>query len=166
MAQEGRQRLPNPHQRHLAVVHEGVKSAIEGGVEVPAPLLGEFAVAASSLGALWSGTPLDELHLRIDNILRAEKKRIVVLMDDISRLDKIRDSRRAPSVKLAADFKYTAYIVAFWSWLRPIGVWRLECFTPHRFGIAIQRDSLFLRPDSPPLPDTACPVRSVRPHKR
>ncbi len=83
------------------------------GEAMPGPLLGDLGAAATNLGALWSGTPLDELRLRIDTILRAERKRIVVMMDDIDRLDKAEIHSVLRLVKLTADFKYTTYILAF-----------------------------------------------------
>jgi hypothetical protein len=93
---------------------KAIGSAIEtSGVEMSASPVGELGDAVANLGALWSGTPLDELRLRIDEILRVEKKRIVVLMDDIDRLDKSEIHAVLRLVKLTADFKYTAYIMAF-----------------------------------------------------
>jgi hypothetical protein len=80
----------------------------------PAPLF-EFSPGKTlqELGKQLSSVELDELKERIQSILRAEKKRVVVLMDDIDRLDKQEIYNIFKLVKLTADFEYTAYILAF-----------------------------------------------------
>jgi hypothetical protein len=93
---------------------KAAKSTLElTGTPVPGEPVGDLADAVANLGAVWSATSLDELHDRIDAILKAEKKRVVVLMDDIDRLDKSEIHAILRLVKLTADFKYTAYILAF-----------------------------------------------------
>lgn len=60
-----------------------------------------------------SSVALEELKKRIEDLLRDEGKRVVVLMDDIDRLDKNEIQAVFKLVKLSADFDYTAYILAF-----------------------------------------------------
>lgn len=64
-------------------------------------------------GKILSSIDLEELRKRIEDLLVEEKKRIVVLMDDIDRLDKNEIQAIFRLVKLSADFSYTAYILAF-----------------------------------------------------
>jgi hypothetical protein len=64
-------------------------------------------------GKMLSSIDLEELRNRIEGLLVEEKKRIVVLMDDIDRLDKSEIYAIFRLVKLSADFSYTAYILAF-----------------------------------------------------
>jgi len=60
-----------------------------------------------------SSVDLDELRNRIEELLCEEQKRVVVLMDDIDRLDKNEIYAVFRLVKLSADFSYTAYVLAF-----------------------------------------------------
>ena len=64
-------------------------------------------------GKLLSSIDLNELRKRIEELLSEEEKRIVILMDDIDRLDKNEIYAVFRLVKLSADFSYTAYILAF-----------------------------------------------------
>lgn len=52
------------------------------------------------------------LKLIIETILKEEQKRVVILIDDIDRLEKSEIHAVFRMVKLTADFKYTAYILA------------------------------------------------------
>ena len=69
--------------------------------------------ATAEAGKILSSIDLEELRKRIEELLVEEKKRIVVLMDDIDRLDKNEIHAIFRLVKLSADFSYTAYILAF-----------------------------------------------------
>ena len=69
--------------------------------------------ATAEAGKMLSSIDLEELRNRIEGLLLEEKKRIVVLMDDIDRLDKTEIYSIFRLVKLSADFSYTAYILAF-----------------------------------------------------
>ncbi len=69
--------------------------------------------ATTEAGKILSSIDLEELRKRIEDLLVEEKKRIVVLMDDIDRLDKNEVHAIFRLVKLSADFSYTAYILAF-----------------------------------------------------
>ncbi|NUE66131.1 P-loop NTPase fold protein [Snodgrassella sp. ESL0253] len=55
----------------------------------------------------------DELKKRIEAALEKAKKRVLILIDDVDRLDKAEIQLLFKIVKLIADFKYTAYILAF-----------------------------------------------------
>jgi predicted KAP-like P-loop ATPase len=69
--------------------------------------------ATAETGKILSSIDLEELRNRIEGLLVEEKKRIVVLMDDIDRLDKNEIHAIFRLVKLSADFSYIAYILAF-----------------------------------------------------
>jgi KAP family P-loop domain len=69
--------------------------------------------ATAEAGKLLSSVDLDELRKRIEELLCEEEKRIVILMDDIDRLDKNEIYAVFRLVKLSADFSYTAYVLAF-----------------------------------------------------
>ncbi len=69
--------------------------------------------ATAETGKLLSSVDLEDLKNRIEAILNEEKKRVVVLMDDIDRLDKDEIQAVFRLVKLSADFFYTAYVLAF-----------------------------------------------------
>lgn len=86
--------------------------------------LGSFAVAggtiqlrpgdaAKGLGEALSNVSLDELRSRIETILAASGKRVVVLVDDIDRLDRAETHSMFKLVKLSAGFNHTAYVLAF-----------------------------------------------------
>lgn len=68
---------------------------------------------AKELGATLSSIELVEIRDRIEDILKDEGKRVVILMDDIDRLDKTEVQTIFKLVKLSADFAYTAYILAY-----------------------------------------------------
>ncbi|MCO6526803.1 P-loop NTPase fold protein [Snodgrassella sp.] len=55
----------------------------------------------------------DELKKRIEAALEKAQKRVLILIDDVDRLDKAEIQLLFKIVKLIADFKYTAYILAF-----------------------------------------------------
>ena len=69
--------------------------------------------AAKGIGESLSSVSLDELRKRIDQILESSQKRIVVLIDDIDRLDRSETHAIFKLVKLSASFRYTAYVLAF-----------------------------------------------------
>ncbi|MCL5126491.1 MAG: KAP family NTPase [Deltaproteobacteria bacterium] len=78
----------------------------------PASILGR-GEAAKTLGQLLSSVELDKLRDRVERTLKEEGKRVVVLMDDIDRLDKIEIQAVFRLIKLTVDFNYTAYVLAF-----------------------------------------------------
>jgi len=79
------------------------------------PFMLEFSPGESlkSAAQSLSTIELDEIKQRIENFLKEEGKRIVVLMDDIDRLDRNEIQSIFKLVKLSADFAYTAYVLAF-----------------------------------------------------
>lgn len=69
--------------------------------------------ATAETGKLLSSVGLEDLKNRIEAILKEEKKRVVILMDDIDRLDKEEIQAVLRLVKLSGDFYYAAYVLAF-----------------------------------------------------
>jgi len=68
---------------------------------------------AKKTGESLSSPSIYELRERIEKILRNEKKRVVIIVDDIDRLDRHEIQTIFRLVKLLADFPYTAYVLAF-----------------------------------------------------
>lgn len=64
-------------------------------------------------GKRLSTTELDELRKRFERILSDSGKRIVVLVDDIDRLDRQEIQSVLKLVKLSAAFDHTAFVLAF-----------------------------------------------------
>jgi hypothetical protein len=56
---------------------------------------------------------IDEQKKRIEEILNKEKKKIVIFIDDIDRLDKSEIQSIFKLIKLTGDFHYTTYVLAF-----------------------------------------------------
>ncbi len=69
--------------------------------------------AADGIKSFFSGVDIEELRERIESLLEDQKKRVVILIDDIDRLEKDEIHAVFRLVKLTADFKYTAYVLAF-----------------------------------------------------
>jgi predicted KAP-like P-loop ATPase len=69
--------------------------------------------AAKGLGESLSHVGLDDLKARIESLLGKSGKRIVVLIDDIDRLDREETHSIFKLVKLSASFKHTCYVLAF-----------------------------------------------------
>jgi hypothetical protein len=67
----------------------------------------------SNVGKAFSSVELEELKERIEKILDDEKKKIVIFIDDIDRLDRQEIQTLLKIVKLSADFRHTIYILAF-----------------------------------------------------
>lgn len=68
---------------------------------------------AKGLGESLSTIELDELKKRIEDILIESGKRIIILIDDIDRLDRSEIHAIFKLVKLSASFHYTSYVLAF-----------------------------------------------------
>lgn len=68
---------------------------------------------AKGFGESLSTVGLDELKQRIDSLLAESGKRIVILIDDIDRLDHDETHSIFKLVKLSASFKHTCYVLAF-----------------------------------------------------
>lgn len=69
--------------------------------------------AAKDLGRSMSTVELDTLKDRIGALLAASGKQVVVLIDDIDRLDKAETHAIFKLVKLSAGFEHTTYLLAF-----------------------------------------------------
>lgn len=69
--------------------------------------------AAKGLGESLSTTNLEELRDRIEKILSESGKRVVILIDDIDRLDRGETHAIFKLVKLSAGFHRTSYVLAF-----------------------------------------------------
>lgn len=67
----------------------------------------------SKLGEKLTETDLEKLRARIEDIIHSSKKRVVVLIDDIDRLDKEEIQAIFKLVKLSANFEYVTYVLAF-----------------------------------------------------
>jgi hypothetical protein len=69
--------------------------------------------AAKSVGQQLSTVHFDELKRRVSELLVESGKRVVVLIDDIDRLDRSEIHAMLKLVKLSASFSNTAYVLAF-----------------------------------------------------
>jgi hypothetical protein len=69
--------------------------------------------AVQGIGRAISATELDGLRNRIESLLRDAKKRVVILIDDIDRLDRHEIQTTFKLVKLSANFEHTTYVLAF-----------------------------------------------------
>jgi predicted KAP-like P-loop ATPase len=69
--------------------------------------------AVKNIGDQLSTVDVDVLKKRMEDILSSSNKRIVILIDDIDRLDKSEIQAIFRLVKLMGDFKYTTYVLAF-----------------------------------------------------
>ncbi|QRD62767.1 AAA family ATPase (plasmid) [Xanthomonas citri pv. citri] len=69
--------------------------------------------AAKGLGEALSATTLDELKARVEGFLAEGHLRVVVLIDDIDRLDRGETHLMFKLVKLSAGFSRTTYLLAF-----------------------------------------------------
>ncbi|RYE89266.1 MAG: NTPase, partial [Cytophagaceae bacterium] len=72
-----------------------------------------LADALPSLGKALADVPLEKLKARIEEFLQAAQRKIVVIIDDIDRLEKTEIHAVFRLVRLTADFPYTSYILCF-----------------------------------------------------
>ena len=85
-----------------------------GSLLRPVPIGGDLLSAvAGVVGDSLSTEHLESLRSRIESLLVEQNKRIIVLMDDIDRLDKEEIQTVFRLIKVAADFKHTGYLLAF-----------------------------------------------------
>jgi predicted KAP-like P-loop ATPase len=68
---------------------------------------------AEGIGKAISNVDVEELKARIEKLLRSSKKRIVIFIDDIDRLEKDEIHAIFRLVKLTGDFAYTTYVLSF-----------------------------------------------------
>ncbi|RBW47476.1 NTPase [Psychromonas sp. B3M02] len=69
--------------------------------------------AGDAFSSFISGPGIEELKRRIESELESAKRRVLILVDDVDRLEKTEIHALFRLVKLTADFKYTSYILAF-----------------------------------------------------
>lgn len=69
--------------------------------------------AAKGVGEAMSNVSVDELRSRIETFLAESGKRVVVLVDDIDRLDRTETHSIFKLVKLSAGFNHMSYVLAF-----------------------------------------------------
>jgi hypothetical protein len=74
---------------------------------------GGWGDAAVGAGTALSAVSLDQLRDRISAMLRDANRRVVIIMDDIDRLDRVEIQAIFRLVKLTGDFENTAYVLAF-----------------------------------------------------
>jgi hypothetical protein len=68
---------------------------------------------AKGIGEVMSNVGLEELRTRIERMLDEANKRLVILIDDIDRLDREETHAIFKLVKLSASFRHTSYVLAF-----------------------------------------------------
>jgi hypothetical protein len=69
--------------------------------------------AVKGIGAALSSVELEELRSRVETFLKDQRIRVVVLIDDIDRLDREETHAIFKLVKLSASFQYTTFVLAF-----------------------------------------------------
>jgi hypothetical protein len=69
--------------------------------------------AAKKLGEAMSVKALSGVRADVERILKRHKKRVVVFVDDIDRLDRKEIQTLFKLVRLSGDFPYTSYVLAF-----------------------------------------------------
>ncbi|MFC1751189.1 P-loop NTPase fold protein [Pseudomonadota bacterium] len=69
--------------------------------------------AGDSISSFIGGPDIDELKVRVEAELESAKKRVLIVIDDVDRLEKSEIQSLFKLIKLTADFRYTAYILAF-----------------------------------------------------
>lgn len=77
------------------------------------PLGIDLSEAARKLGQHLSSVQLEKQRHKLEDILRNSGKRVVVIIDDIDRLDRTEIQAIFKLVKLAADFERITYVLAF-----------------------------------------------------
>jgi KAP family P-loop domain len=77
------------------------------------PGLDKFDEMLKGAGEVMSDVTLDDLRKRISNILRASNTHVVVMIDDIDRLENSEIQALFRLVKLTGDFDNVAYVLAF-----------------------------------------------------
>ena len=85
-----------------------ISFTLGGGIVSVSP-----AEGVKDFGKTLSSVDLETLKDRIERSLENAKVRVVILMDDIDRLDKVEINNVFKLIKLTADFSYTAYVLAF-----------------------------------------------------
>ncbi len=113
------QALASGLQRNLKKGRERIGEWVEkyGSALVPSIKVGEVEIGAggavAGLGQLVAAVSLEEARDRLAEILREEGKRVVVIIDDLDRLDRDELHAMFKLVKQSADFDYVSYLLAF-----------------------------------------------------
>jgi len=76
-------------------------------------LLSFTSISVEGFGEALSTVEMDQLRTRIESILAEGGKRVVVLIDDIDRLDRAETQAIFKLVKLSASFNHTSYVLVF-----------------------------------------------------
>jgi hypothetical protein len=105
--------LPTQKEKVGKLLHRygGILSLLSvgiGGVVTVSP-----GDSARSAGEALSTVELDELKERVEKILDESKRRVVVFIDDIDRLDRSEIQSIFKLVKLSASFNHISYVLAF-----------------------------------------------------
>ncbi len=69
--------------------------------------------AGKALGEVLSHASLDDLKKRAESVISKSKKRLIVVIDDVDRLDKNELFQLFKLIKIAVDFKNVVYVIAF-----------------------------------------------------
>ena len=92
---------------------ESTKGRIGGFLKTYGGVVAGLAgVDLSKVGEEFSRATPQQLRARLEEMLAEEQKRIVVLLDDIDRLDKNEAQAVFRLIKVAADFRWTSYVLA------------------------------------------------------
>ena len=101
---------------------EALDRHIQTKTEKLGELLGTYGKALSGLqidglaeaiGGQLSAVSIDDLKQRAEKIIAKSKKRLVVIIDDVDRLDKNELFLLFKLIKIGADFKNVVYLIAF-----------------------------------------------------
>lgn len=82
-------------------------------LSVSVPYIGNIGETASKAGKALGAVNIDTLKARIEKIIIDSKRKVVIFIDDIDRLDKEEIFSIFRLVKLNADFANTTYILSF-----------------------------------------------------
>lgn len=82
-------------------------------IDIDIPFFGSPGKKAARAGEALSRVSMEDLKKRVESILLENEKKIVVMIDDIDRLEKEEIHAVFRLVKLTGNFAYTTYILAF-----------------------------------------------------
>jgi len=109
--------LANKLKKTIKTKGEKISTLISEYADVVAPLEGltksKFIESVKKITTKHSTIDIEEQKKRIEKILADEKKRVVIFIDDIDRLDKKEIQAVFKLVKLTGDFSFTSYVLAF-----------------------------------------------------
>lgn len=103
-------------------IAEGLDRSLETGLENASAIVTRYAkvlkplqldTVAEAAGEVFGQPALEELKERVESALEDEERRLVVFLDDIDRMEKSGIQSVFKLVKLAADFDYVTYVLAF-----------------------------------------------------